>query len=257
MNQSTPHSGAWIFVSHSHRDLEKVREIRNYLEQRGHNPLLFFLKCLNDDDARLPELIRDEIKERDWFVLCDSPNAKASKYVPEEVALVESLDGKSKETIDLTQDIQPQLYKLDRLLKRATVFLSYSRRDQEVAEQIQRALLGHDYRVWFDKEEVASIDHWADRNRTALDEAASHGFVLVLLSAHSLSSPYCKVEVESALEVARHSKRSNVIPVLITESMRDCLPGQLFNSQWFDLTTGPFEERVEELIRNLKTREME
>lgn len=26
---------------------------------------------------------------------------------------------------------------------------------------------------------------------------------------------------------------------------------------WFDLTTGPFDQRVHELIRNLKTREME
>jgi hypothetical protein len=54
MNLSRAKSGAWIFVSHSHRDLEKVREIRNELERRGHNPLLFFLKCLSDDDARLP-----------------------------------------------------------------------------------------------------------------------------------------------------------------------------------------------------------
>jgi len=36
--------GAWIFVSHSHRDLEKVRRIRNELERLGHNPLLFFRK---------------------------------------------------------------------------------------------------------------------------------------------------------------------------------------------------------------------
>ena len=34
-----PTEGAWVFVSHSHRDLEKVREIRNYLEGKGRNPL--------------------------------------------------------------------------------------------------------------------------------------------------------------------------------------------------------------------------
>lgn len=28
-------SGAWIFVSRSHRDLEQVRQIRNELEKRG------------------------------------------------------------------------------------------------------------------------------------------------------------------------------------------------------------------------------
>lgn len=40
-----PDTGAWIFVSHSHHDLEKVRQVRNELEQRGHNPLLFFLNA--------------------------------------------------------------------------------------------------------------------------------------------------------------------------------------------------------------------
>ena len=60
-----PSHSARISVSHSHRDLEKVRRICNELERRGHNPLLFFLKCLEADDARLPGLIRDEIKARD------------------------------------------------------------------------------------------------------------------------------------------------------------------------------------------------
>ena len=59
--------GAWILVSHAHSDLEKVRRIRNKLERRGHNPLLFFLKCLEADDVRLPELIRDEIKFGTFF----------------------------------------------------------------------------------------------------------------------------------------------------------------------------------------------
>lgn len=49
------------FVSHSHRGSEKLRPIRNELERRGHCPPRFFLKCLEDDDARLPELIREEL----------------------------------------------------------------------------------------------------------------------------------------------------------------------------------------------------
>ena len=35
--QSVALPDAWIFVSHSLRDLEKVRELRNELERRGHN----------------------------------------------------------------------------------------------------------------------------------------------------------------------------------------------------------------------------
>ncbi len=65
------------FVSRSRRDLKNVGPIRKKLERRGHHPLLFFHKCLEDDDARLPALIREEIQARDWFILCDSLNVKS------------------------------------------------------------------------------------------------------------------------------------------------------------------------------------
>ena len=41
-----------------HRDLEAVRRIRNELERRGHNPLLFFLKCqdLSPSPPKVPPL---------------------------------------------------------------------------------------------------------------------------------------------------------------------------------------------------------
>ena len=42
--------------SHSPRDLEKVRRIRNELERRGRNPLRFFLKCLEVDYASPEEM---------------------------------------------------------------------------------------------------------------------------------------------------------------------------------------------------------
>lgn len=47
-----------------------------------------FLKCLEADDARLPELIRDETKAREWFILCDSSNVQISNWVQEEVAMI-------------------------------------------------------------------------------------------------------------------------------------------------------------------------
>lgn len=56
-----PSAGAWIFVSRSHHDLEKVRLSCNELERRGTNTRLFFHKCSEDDDSRLPELIREEM----------------------------------------------------------------------------------------------------------------------------------------------------------------------------------------------------
>lgn len=38
--------GGWIFISHSHLDIDIVRRIRNKLEDRGFEPLMFFLKCI-------------------------------------------------------------------------------------------------------------------------------------------------------------------------------------------------------------------
>jgi hypothetical protein len=73
-------SRAWIFVSHSKQDLAKVRQARDALEKAGAEPILFFLKCLSDHDE-VDGLIKREIDARYFFLLCDSANAKKSKWV--------------------------------------------------------------------------------------------------------------------------------------------------------------------------------
>lgn len=52
--------------------------------------------------------------------------------------------------MNLQRDLQTELPKLDQLFKRGTVFLSYARQDQKIAERIRRAWQNHDYSVWFD-----------------------------------------------------------------------------------------------------------
>ena len=123
-----PDEGAWIFVSHSHRDLREVRRVRDTLESKGHQPLLFFLKCLNDD-SEIDDLIRREIQARQFFLLCDSPNARDSNWVQQERRLIKDLAGKVSLTVDLAGPWQDQLGAIDELSRRATVYLSYSRRD--------------------------------------------------------------------------------------------------------------------------------
>lgn len=76
--------GIWVFLSHSNKDYEKVRQVRNILEQQGYRPLMFFLNCLNDDNE-IDGLIKREIDSREKFILCDSKNAQNSKWVQEEV----------------------------------------------------------------------------------------------------------------------------------------------------------------------------
>ena len=78
----------WVFLSHSNKDYEKVRQVRNLLEEQEFRPLMFFLKCLNDDDE-IDDLIKREIKERTRFILCDSQNAQNSKWVQREVEFIQ------------------------------------------------------------------------------------------------------------------------------------------------------------------------
>jgi TIR domain len=116
-------------------------------------PLLFFLNCLEADDARLPELIRDEIKARTFTVLCNTLASRLSKWVKQETQLDKHVTRRPRTTVVVVNrkgDLETELHKLDWLSERDPGFLSYARQDQKIAERIRRALQRRDYSVWFD-----------------------------------------------------------------------------------------------------------
>lgn len=118
MSDQSDAEGVWIFVSHSNLDFKKVRQVRGALEEEGHKPLLFFLKCLNNNDQRLPQLIMDEIKARTWFILCDSDNAMKSPWVQEEVRIVTTTKPETTYVrIDLTWDLDVIMHTLKTAVK--------------------------------------------------------------------------------------------------------------------------------------------
>ena len=92
--------GGYIFLSHSHEDIEKVREIRNSLEQDGFEPLCFYLKCLSDD-SEIEDLIKREIDAREWFVFVNSENSRKSKWVTLEREYILRTNRKKVITIDI------------------------------------------------------------------------------------------------------------------------------------------------------------
>jgi hypothetical protein len=259
--------GVWIFVSHSNLDFERAREIRDALENDGHKPLLFFLKCLQKDDARLPQLIRDEIATRTWFILCDSDNSKVSPWVPEEVEIVKST--KPKETfvaIDLEKDLRvtdgddapPFLHKLRPLLKRATVFMSYARADAAVARQIYDALVEQDYRAFLDIRSLTAGINWQTAVQSAIEDAAEHGFVLLLLSPEYLTSRACENERLLAFEAVRSKRKSNIVPVIVRDpnGVYRQLPPDLQALQCEDMTKGSIAQNITALLHHLKSRPM-
>lgn len=248
--------GAWIFLSHSHKDFEKVSDVRNVLEGHGHHPLMFFLKCLGDDDE-IDGLIHREISARSWFILCESANTKISKWVQAEVQIIKGLQTKTYTVIDLDDpnlDVESELFSISR---KASVFLSYSRSDRVFAERIRKELKRHDFGVFSDLEIQAGED-WKVRIESELENAALRGAVLMLLSAESVRSRWQQMEVASAVEIARNQgQRTHILPLYLEgfDVLNQALPvmqRQLMEIQGIDFSRGRFEENMGTLMTALR-----
>lgn len=134
MKEDDINEGFWVFVSHSTKDFERVRLVRNALEESGFRPILFYLKCL-ENETEVNNLLKREIDARKRFILCDSPNAQASKFVQSEVEYIRSKN-RMYEIIDLSQiDIKSQdagkevLELVKPFRKRTNVFLCCAHQD--------------------------------------------------------------------------------------------------------------------------------
>jgi hypothetical protein len=113
--------GGWIFVSHSTKDIDAVYRVRDVLETRGHHPLLFFLRCLTEDDE-IDGLITREIEARNFFLYCDSANARASTWVQRELAFIRSLPDRVVHEVDLEEDAVTQVASIRELSRAQTLF---------------------------------------------------------------------------------------------------------------------------------------
>lgn len=193
----------WIFISHSNKDFAKVRLIRNYLEERSCRPLMFYLKCLSNDDE-INDLIKREIDCRTRFIICDSENSKASKWVQSEVKYIKSQQ-RSYEIIDLSKNDKKIKSQLNELIKSTQIFLSCSRKDFEIVEAVYSHICKYDIRCFFDakclsfpsvgtfQEEINQINH-------AIDLAKDFGFVVFFANKHSLSSEFTTSELQYAVK---------------------------------------------------------
>ena len=117
----------WIFLSHSDKDYEKVRLVRNILEEEGLRPLMFFLLCLENEEE-INDLIKREINCRTRFILCDSENAQASKWVQKEIEYIKSKDI-IYERVDLNSPIDKIRRQLKHFARKTRLFVSYNREE--------------------------------------------------------------------------------------------------------------------------------
>ena len=198
----------WIFLSHSNKDFAKVRLIRNYLEERFCRPLMFYLKCLSNDDE-IDDLIKREIDCRTRFIICDSENSKASKWVQSEVKYIKSQQ-RSYEIIDLCKSEEEIKTQLDKSVKSTQIFLSYSRNDYKLVNAIYSHICKYDIRCFFTdictNINTIKLDNsffsgsLDDGITNALHLATEYGFVVLFASENSLNSKWVLAELSHAVE---------------------------------------------------------
>lgn len=233
--------GGYIFLSHSHDDIEKVREIRNTLEKDGFEPLCFYLKCLEDDNE-IADLIKREIDAREWFVFVDSENARKSRWVTMEREYITRTNSKKIITVDVndTAAVSAALQKITHNLR---IFLSYSRRDYAVAKKLRAKLQKKDYLVYWDSDFETGAN-WAESTANQILQASREGCVIALLSEASVKSYVVTQEILYACQAG-----GNIIAVVLGDvKLPPAVEMLLGTRPTFRLSENPTDEEMDRMI---------
>lgn len=115
------------------------------------------------------------------------------------------------------------------------IFVSYARADKPYCIRIIETLHAHD--VWYDQRLYAGQDWWQE----ILRRLEWCEVFLYLLSPDSVTSQYCRRELELALRLKR-----DIIPVMITRDT--VLPDNMRDWQYVDLSDNLTVENVSQLL---------
>ena len=234
--------GGYVFISHSHDDIEKVRKIRNAMEAEGYEPLCFYLRCLTDADE-IEGLIKREIDARDWFVYVDSENARKSKWVKKERAYISSSPDKKIITVNLDGNLQPESI-ASKVMDSMRVYISYSVGDKEIVERLVRKLVGHGLKVFTDADILPGAD-FVYQIAERMKEASAKGCIVSLVSEKYVDSQFCLRE----LAYAQHL-RASLVPVLLGDVRLNGLG--LDDLQMLKTDAVPTDEQLDDIVDSVE-----
>jgi uncharacterized protein YjbI with pentapeptide repeats len=99
-----------------------------------------------------------------------------------------------------------------------SAFISYSTKNQDAADRIHADLQARGVRCWLATEDLKIGDPFRQR----IDESIKlHDKLLLILSEHSVQSPWVQDEVEAAVERERRDQRLVLFPIRIDDAVMD------------------------------------
>lgn len=249
----------YFFISHSHLDIEKVRIIRNIIEETFfYEPILFFLKSLSEE-TEIKDLIKREIYERVWFIYCDSENAKNSKYVQFERNYISKLveDGMYKKIInidlentDLTdiKSIESLKEKIRFQIKKTKLFISYHNRYFSVMSKIIELLKEKGYSI-FEPKDIVSGESWLETTQSKIKETSYTDGVFIC-QIDDCYSRHVEFEIMEAIK-----NNATILPLIFIDKNVKLESNKLldlladYNAIYVDKNNNCVEELVDKIIR--------
>ena len=130
----------------------------------------------------------------------------------------------------------------------STVFVSYSRRDQEFVDRLVTDLRRHGAEVWLDRESIAPGENWQEAIERGL---LNSSILLYILTPDSLKSAWMSAEIGAAV-----GQGKRVVPVLVRDLLDEQVPPFLAQFQWVDFRES-YEAGLRAIVRglNLKSRQ--
>lgn len=219
----------WVFLSHSNKDYEKVRQVRNMLEDQSLRPLMFFLHCLNDDDE-IDSLVKREIDSRTRFILCDSENARKSHWVQKEVEYIKS-QNRICETIDLSKSKEEIMSTLRNFINKTRIFISYNRDVFPLAEMVYNRLRLYDFSVYMDMFYSPNnvYTRYYDETIREIEYNVETGGYMVSISNERLLSRYSYSRNELIKAIRDNENTGHVIPHIIPFVTKDYIVSRIEN----------------------------
>lgn len=252
----------WVFISHSNKDFTSVRLLRNTLEEEGLRPLLLFLKCM-DDEEELDSLIKREIESRTNFILCDSKNAKASKWVQKEVLYIKSL-GRNIEKInvdDLCGNINESKAFAHQFAKRTRIILSFDKEHEGMACKMYSRFIKYDIKVFLNPLYDFDGDEFYDCVTDNFSSLIEKGIVVVIVGnwISDINNPITQ-ELLMALDKNKTIEKTYLMPIVLENRINDLITQDIikdyFKDQYYSFVTIDAYDRVNDAVNLVLTRIM-
>ena len=124
------------------------------------------------------------------------------------------------------------------------VFISYSRKDSDIARQLNRKLQSAEKTTWFDQE---SISKGVDFEKEIFKGINGCDNFVFVISPDAIASEYCEREVNYAV-----SQNKRIITLLARDTDPETMPEALRIINWIDFKNSDFSESFADLVQAIE-----